>query len=216
MLNRIEEVKKILNEAVRRQWGINFVLDTSPYARKIDELFPQPLDDKKLELKISCFLFAQFPFETRGDILGMPQHLEWCNSIARKLIRRGYCSSQPLEDKELERALKQIIQADRELSGIRLGEFEPFIFYKKDGKETVAQLLALLQPEQAELVGRFLELGWTPPDELQPKIRQERERIAGWLTRKVYADGLLIPHHIVQSIREGSYLGQALSGKGEK
>ncbi len=42
-----------------------------------------------------------------------------------------------------EAEIGKIIQWDRELSNIQLGEYEPFIYYKQDTKETVSKILSL-------------------------------------------------------------------------
>ncbi len=39
--------------------------------------------------------------------------------------------------------------------------------------------------------------------ELTAQDAKTRKEVASWLTRKVYSDGLLIPHSIVEALKEG-------------
>ena len=37
--------------------------------------------------------------------------------------------------------------------------------------------------------------------EIPEAVKAERDRIADWLTRKVYSDGLLLPHSIIEALK---------------
>jgi len=73
-------------------------------------------------------------------------------------------------------AVRRIIQADRELSEIQLGEYEPFIYYKQDTKETVSKILSLITPEpNCEKCGVMLAAMDVHPKTVEPKVLSASE-----------------------------------------
>lgn len=106
--------------------------------------------------------------------------IEFEHDKLRQEYYREICQlfPQPLDDKELEKEIEDILR--------RLGNFEAGYdgdLDEIDRDEALAKILALLQqkckeceydPQAAEF-GFFLEHGWTPPAELQPKIEEARK-----------------------------------------
>ncbi len=74
-------------------------------------------------------------------------------------------------------------------------------------KDKWLKVLALIPDEGENTLQRRIKescIASSVVDGLVEQTRKdERKRIAGWLTRKVYADGLLIPHSLIQDLKEG-------------
>jgi len=86
-----------------------------------------------------------------------------------------------LDRPELREKVRKIIQRDRELSDIQLGEYEPFIYFKGDTKYTVDQVLALFPDiEQMCKDCKSLEM-FLSENRLRESVeeakKQEKERV---------------------------------------
>jgi len=65
-------------------------------------------------------------------------------------------------DSKLREEIYNIITTPADLSLVKSGEELAYMM--------AGQIRLLFDIDQAEIVGRFIELGWTPPDELTKKI----------------------------------------------